>query len=816
MKRWLAIIFLLFSTSAWAQNPTCPTRPPGDSSNACASTAFVQNATGTAIPFTNLHFTQTGTGAVDETLDTIYRSKIFYPEMFGGSCTSTDAGPGIQRAINAAGGLSLGPAIVQLAPCGYTVITPVVDSFGVRLIGASNGGTFFIFAPTTNNQIAYRVRNVGNIVTGGSVENIFFYTNDTTRTKVAIEVEDVSHFTFSNVRIGGATVGLASLWGGGGNSVGLRTRGREFIQPIGLYIAAEIPISIAKNPNSTNDLDFSNFQNINTIAAASSNNIVMDDALSLTRNTFSSVSMSGGSNCIYWINSTGIIPSDGNTFNDMGCEQGNGTVGYNYIIEGNATGLIRNLTLSGYQLLDNVRNGPIFRNVQNLNIAGSMFYQGISPLLCMDVDTSVRGMSWRNSLFQGCSTANFLGQTKISAATLNAGDALPNWANYASTLDSAVLVGASGAIAGSATAPLVLNSTTGVLTCPTCATSGGGGSISGVSPIAVSAGGVISFAPAGTSNGVLYNSVGTLGNTAAGTNGQLFLGVTSSAPNWRTMSGDATITNTGVLTLDSTIARTNTGQTFTGTNIFSVLSASTSITTPLYYGGSGAASTLTLGSTSGAGTTDAIIGQTASQVERFRVTTAGLFNIGPAITPDTLLTVNSNTGTSVASSAIGGTAQAHLIAPDTTIGGVVADVYGAQGVYANRHSSGTQASKTASVGATQTFSFAAQHWDTTAYFTSAGIDFGTLNTQSTTDHSGFLRVRTVATGSTTSSERLRVQQGLSVGNTTDPGVGVVSATGGYVSNGLAGISTVCTIAVGNVLTFTLGILTAKGGTAGCT
>lgn len=45
MRRFLlALGLLILATPAWAQNPTCPTRPYGDSSNACASTAFVQNA----------------------------------------------------------------------------------------------------------------------------------------------------------------------------------------------------------------------------------------------------------------------------------------------------------------------------------------------------------------------------------------------------------------------------------------------------------------------------------------------------------------------------------------------------------------------------------------------------------------------------------------------------------------------------------------------------------------------------------------------------------------------------------------------------
>ena len=46
---------------AWAQNPTCPTRPFGDSTNACASTAFVQSAVGPSC--TGLGAFVVGTGA---------------------------------------------------------------------------------------------------------------------------------------------------------------------------------------------------------------------------------------------------------------------------------------------------------------------------------------------------------------------------------------------------------------------------------------------------------------------------------------------------------------------------------------------------------------------------------------------------------------------------------------------------------------------------------------------------------------------------------------------------------------------------------
>lgn len=63
----------------------------------------------------------------------------------------------------------------------------------------------------------------------------------------------------------------------------------------------------------------------------------------------------------------------------------------------------------------------------------------------------------------------------------------------------------------------------------------------------------------GTSHGVLTNNAGVLGNTAAGASGQLLLGITSAEPAFATMSGDATITNAGVLTLASVASAGTTG-----------------------------------------------------------------------------------------------------------------------------------------------------------------------------------------------------------------------------------------------------------------
>ena len=73
--------------------------------------------------------------------------------------------------------------------------------------------------------------------------------------------------------------------------------------------------------------------------------------------------------------------------------------------------------------------------------------------------------------------------------------------------------------------------------------------VTGTLPLANGGLGTTTF----TQYGVLYGNLGTsVLVTAAGTNGQLFLGVTSGAPQWGTMSGDASIGNTGVITIANT------------------------------------------------------------------------------------------------------------------------------------------------------------------------------------------------------------------------------------------------------------------------
>jgi len=149
----------------------------------------------------------------------------------------------------------------------------------------------------------------------------------------------------------------------------------------------------------------------------------------------------------------------------------------------------------------------------------------------------------------------------------------------------------------------------------------------------------------------------TISPATAGTINRMSIGATTTSTGaftTLTASGAVTLspasanvvlspTGTGVVTISpataGTINNMSIGATTTSTGAFTTISGSTSLTTPLQSGGTAVSSTLTLQSTSGAGTSDAIIFKTASQTERMRITTGGDVGIGTA-TPNSRLHVS--------------------------------------------------------------------------------------------------------------------------------------------------------------------------------
>lgn len=131
-----------------------------------------------------------------------------------------------------------------------------------------------------------------------------------------------------------------------------------------------------------------------------------------------------------------------------------------------------------------------------------------------------------------------------------------------------------------------------------------------------------------TQYGVIYGSTATaMATTAAGATGQILIGNTSGAPTW-----SSTIPSTAGVT--SITGGTNiTASSSTGAVTVSTIANpvfSTSTTSPIIYGGTAAASTLSLYSTSGTGTTDAVEFYTGSGTRALRIRTDQNIVIGSA------------------------------------------------------------------------------------------------------------------------------------------------------------------------------------------
>jgi len=117
------------------------------------------------------------------------------------------------------------------------------------------------------------------------------------------------------------------------------------------------------------------------------------------------------------------------------------------------------------------------------------------------------------------------------------------------------------------------------------------------------------------------------GSLIGASSGQLLVSSANAVPAFSSNPSITNLTVGGTLTYGGvtlTNAVTGTGAMVLATNpTFTSLSASTSFTSPLLIGGTLASSTLTLESTSGAGTTDSIVFKTGSQVTRLTIDTNG-------------------------------------------------------------------------------------------------------------------------------------------------------------------------------------------------
>jgi hypothetical protein len=200
---------------------------------------------------------------------------------------------------------------------------------------------------------------------------------------------------------------------------------------------------------------------------------------------------------------------------------------------------------------------------------------------------------------------------------------------------------------------------------------------------------------------------------------------------------------------------------------------------PTYAGGNGAASSLTIESTTGAGTTDKIVLKTASQVIRGTIATGGQWAIGPtAPSANVQFWINAHANSASVDAGPSGT-DFQLSGGDGSGGAStfsLFDAFGGNNVINFRRADGSAASRTGLVVNDVIYNLAATGWTSAAAYTAnnaATQKVIATETWSGTANGAAFTFSTTPNTTTTLAEAMRIQPsgGLSIGTTTDPGIG---------------------------------------------
>lgn len=146
-------------------------------------------------------------------------------------------------------------------------------------------------------------------------------------------------------------------------------------------------------------------------------------------------------------------------------------------------------------------------------------------------------------------------------------------------------------------------------------------------------------------------------------------------------------------------------------------------------------------------------------------------NVGAAIAPDALFTVNANTGATLAGPS---PTVLHGIGGDGLDIWLTMDAFGGAARIAQRRANGTLASKTAVASGDVLGTIVPYGWDGSAYSFGANFQFVAAENYGA-NRGTYWRLFTTPVGSSTIAEAVRINAsgGFSVGTTTDPGIGSI-------------------------------------------
>ena len=301
-----------------------------------------------------------------------------------------------------------GPQDTVYVPAGSYKITSelLFSSDRFRFIGAGVNQSILVFAPTAAGSLI-RVSNGASINFQSKISGFTFTSQDTTYTKVALDIWDVSEMQIEDISIAGAN----GYWRGA-SSVGLRTHGREITTIKNVTIYADKPIQISDNPNHTIDIDHFHFEDCYLAGYASAQQplITIDSGVNLSDVTFDGAqAWVGGAGGLYWNDTTSTIASYGLTIKNVRTEQTANSSSW-------AIYLGRNQSLYGLRIenlyVDPNTKGIYMRNIFSGTLDNATF---TGSGVALDYNGTNWGLDGRGCWFLGGSTVTISGQNLVHA-----------------------------------------------------------------------------------------------------------------------------------------------------------------------------------------------------------------------------------------------------------------------------------------------------------------------------------------------------------------------------------------------------------------
>lgn len=214
-----------------------------------------------------------------------------------------------------------------------------------------------------------------------------------------------------------------------------------------------------------------------------------------------------------------------------------------------------------------------------------------------------------------------------------------------------------------------------------------------------------------------------------------------------------------------------TDETGTGALVFGTSPTfTTSIIAPLHIGGSATSATLTLQSTSGAGATDSMIFQTGAQVTRATIATGGKWSLGPRAPNTAFLDINQNAANT--NTGIDTAQMVRIVNADGNDAVFEMNAFGAaaSNKITGAMAGGTLASPSATASGKNLFNLVGYGYGT-SYALGAAIQMQTAELWSGSARGTSIFFFTTPATTTSIAEVMRLQAGVSIGTSTDPGAG---------------------------------------------